>query len=191
MRCSTASTAAATGAMPVVCGPATKVVAPGVVIGYSHSPAYPVTPPPAYGSKGVSQAVPGLAILVAGTWTVNWLVLRNVVASSTPFHRTVDPEMKLEPYMFRLFAEPPEVVVMGVTQVMRGARFELCEEVIRKTAPREERPAGEGKTLTRAEPALAISDAVIVACNVVLETNVVDRLLPFQYTCDPEVNPPP
>src|SRR5205823_13674610 len=79
-------------------------------------------------------------------------------------------------------AAPPAVAVVGEIELSVGAGFvAVMLNVFAVDVP----PPGVGvKTVTEALPVAAMSLARICAVSLVLLTNVVDRLLPFQRTTD-------
>jgi hypothetical protein len=64
-------------------------------------------PPPGVEVNTTTVAVPGLAIRLAGTLVVIWLVVRKVVTSGFPFHSTSEPGEKLLPFTVKVNAVPP------------------------------------------------------------------------------------
>ena len=77
-------------------------------------------PPPGEGFSTVTEAVPPVAMSLAGTEAVTCVLLTYVVVSPVPFHRTVDPETKFVPVTVRVNAAPPAVAEVGERVVMVG-----------------------------------------------------------------------
>ena len=87
---------------------------------------------------------------------------------SAPFHRTLDPETKLEPVTVRVKAGPPAVPELGEVEVRVGTGL-LTAVMVKVCAP-DVPPPGVGlKTVTVAVPAEAISVAGIEAVSWVAE----------------------
>jgi len=83
--------------------------------------------------------------------------------------------MKLVPVTVKVKAAPPDNNVLGFSDVAVGTGLSIVN-VNGLLVP----PPGAGVvTVTMAVPAAAISEAVMAACKLVLETNVVVRGLPF------------
>jgi hypothetical protein len=62
----------------------------------------------------VTLAEPCEAMRLADTDAVNWLALTNVVVRADPFHCTVDPLTKPDPFTVRVNAAPPAVAEFGL-----------------------------------------------------------------------------
>src|SRR3982074_1567713 len=77
-------------------------------------------PPPGAGLNTVTLAVPGEAILAAGTVAVNCPVLTNVVVKAVPFHWIDAPFTKLPPFTVSVNAGPPAVAELGLMLVSNG-----------------------------------------------------------------------
>jgi hypothetical protein len=77
---------------------------------------FEVTPP----DFTLTEAVPGLAISLAGTEAVNWVALTNAVLSGAVFHRTLAPDANPVPVTVRVNAPLPALVVAGFSNVMAG-----------------------------------------------------------------------
>jgi len=72
--------------------------------------------------------------------------------------------MKFEPFRVKMNSELPALTVDGLTDPREGAGLEVA--VIENSADPEFPPPGAGfVTLTVAKPELAMSAAVICACN--------------------------
>jgi hypothetical protein len=152
-------------------------------------------PPPGVGFTTVIAAVPDEAISAAVIAAVNEVALTNVVTRALPFHCAVDPLMKLVPVSVIVNAAPPAPVSVGEIAVSVGTGFGA---VIVNVSAFDVTPDGNPcarafaplkttvgvNTCTEAEPAVAISAAVIAAVNCVELTNVVARLLPFHCATD-------
>ena len=83
-------------------------------------------PPPGVEVNTTTVAVPGLAIRLAGTLVVIWLVLRKVVTSAFPFHSTKEPGEKLLPVTVRVNAVPPACAVVGDMALSDGLGKLIC-----------------------------------------------------------------
>ena len=80
-------------------------------------------PPPGVGVTTVTLAVPAEAISLAGIAAVSCVALTKVVVRALPFHRTVEPLMKFDPFTVRENAAPPVVAEFGLIVVMAGTGF--------------------------------------------------------------------
>jgi hypothetical protein len=83
-------------------------------------------PPPGEEVNTTTVAVPGLAIRLAGTLVVIWLVLRKVVTSAAPFHSTTEPGEKLLPVTVKVNAVPPACAVVGDMAFSDGFGKFIC-----------------------------------------------------------------
>ena len=83
-------------------------------------------PPPGEVVNTVTRAVPGLAIRLAGTLVVIWLVLRKVVTSALPFHSTTEPGEKLLPVTVKVNAVPPACPIVGDMALRDGFGKLIC-----------------------------------------------------------------
>jgi hypothetical protein len=139
-------------------------------------------PPPGVGVNTVTDVVPAVAISAAVIWAVSCVWLTNVVGRLLPFQRTTDVMAKLLPVAVSVNATPPAVVLVGLIELSVGAGFvAVMLNVFAADVP----PPGVGvNTVTEALPVAAMSLARIWAWSLVLLTNVVVRLLPFQRTTD-------
>ena len=91
--------------------------------------------------------------------------------------------MKFEPVSVNRNAPLPAVTKEGLIDASDGTGLEAGS--ITNSADPEFPPPGDGlMTLTAAEPELAMSAAVICACNCVLEEKVATRVLLFHCTVD-------
>ena len=92
-----------------------------------------------------------------------------MVVRSAPFHRTFEVETKPVPVTVRVKADPPAVAELGEMEVRVGAG--LFGAVMVNVFAKEVPPPGVGlKTVTLAEPAVAMSVAGIAAVSWVAET---------------------
>ena len=101
-----------------------------------------------------------------------------------PFQRMTDviAKMLVVEFAVSVNAAPPAVALVGEIELSVGAGFVA---VMLNVFAVEVPPPGVGvKTVTEALPVAAMSLARIWACSLVLLTNVVVRLLPFQRTTD-------
>ena len=149
-------------------------------------------PPPGEPVNTVTEADPALVISLAKMLALSCVLDTKVVIRSTPFQRTVDaPFTNPVPFTVSVNAAPPAVAEDGfrLERVGTGLLGGLMVKVSALDVP----PPGElVKTVTEAEPALAISLAEMLAVSCVLDTKVVVRSAPFQRTVDaPFTNPVP
>jgi hypothetical protein len=101
---------------------------------------------------------------------------RNVVVRGAPFHCTIEEDRKFVPVTVSVNGAPPTMAEPGVKEPIVGSGFLVIVKVNALEVP----PPGVGvETVTVAVPAAAMSAAVMAACKLVLETNVVVRGLPF------------
>jgi hypothetical protein len=77
-------------------------------------------PPPGLGFTTVTDAVPGVAILAAGTGAVSCVDETNVVVSAVPFQFTVEVETKFVPFTVKVNCKPPAVAQVGLVEVVVG-----------------------------------------------------------------------
>lgn len=111
-----------------------------------------------------TSANPEAETSVPGIWASSWVSERYVVERAVLFHSIVEEGMKLEPVTVKMNPKLPAFTEDGVRDVIEGAGFEVA--LIVNSADPEFPPPGAGfVTLTEANPALAISAAVICACN--------------------------
>jgi hypothetical protein len=73
----------------------------------------PDVPPPGVGLKTVTEAVPAVAMSLAGTAAVNCVALPGVVTNATPFHFTAEVLMKFVPVTVSVKPAPPAVAEEG------------------------------------------------------------------------------
>jgi hypothetical protein len=138
-------------------------------------------PPPGVGFITVTDAVPAVAMSLAGTEAVNFVLLTYFVFSPFPFHCTVEVETKLVPFTVRVNAAPPAVALEGESEVAVGSGF-LMVNVRAFDVP----PPGVGfTTVTNAVPPVAMSLAGTEVVNFVPLTYFV--VSPFPFHCTVEV----
>jgi hypothetical protein len=126
-------------------------------------------------AETVIFATPTAAISAAVMAACKELLETNVVARAEPFHSTVEDDTKLVPVTANVKAVPPIIAEPGVNNVIEGTGV-----VIVNVRAAEVPPPGEGlSTVTLAVLAELMSAAVMAACKLVLETKVVERVLPF------------
>jgi hypothetical protein len=130
----------------------------------------------------VTVAVPAAAMSAAGMSAVNWVADTKCVVRSTPFHLTVDPLTKRLPVMVRVKAAPTAVRAVGAMLEIAGTGGLPFVKVWALEVPP---PGVVLNTVTAADPAVAMSAAVIAAVSCVSETNVVVWFTPFHFTTDP------
>jgi hypothetical protein len=129
----------------------------------------------------VIEAVPGLAMRMAGTVAVSWVEETNVVASDEPFQFTREPESKFVPFTVNVNCGPPGATQVGSMVVMDGV------EVIVNVTAFEVAPQGLGfTTVMGTVPGLAMFALGTLAVSCVEETNVVTSAVPFQFTVELE-----
>ena len=146
-------------------------------------------PPPGAGVTTVTEAVPAVAMSVAGMAAVSCVALTKVVVRAFPFQFTVEFAVKLFPLTVRVNAAPPAIAAFGLIELVVGAGVLA---VMEKVAAGEEPPPGAGFcTTTLADPAEATSAAEIEAVNCVALTNCVVRKLPFHHTVEALIKPVP
>jgi uncharacterized protein (UPF0248 family) len=139
-------------------------------------------PPPGPGLLTVMLAVPARPISLAEIEAVSVVALPKVVGRSDPFHRTVEPETKLDPETVRVKAGPPAFAEDGLIPEIDGTGFWIV-----KDCALESPPPGLGLlTVTLAVPVEAISLAGIEAVSFVALLKVVGRSDPFHRTVEPE-----
>ena len=77
-------------------------------------------PPPGVPEKTVIFAVPAVATMAEPTEAVNCVALTNVVVSAIPFQLTIDPLMKLEPFIVSIKAGEPAFILVGDIEAITG-----------------------------------------------------------------------
>ena len=138
-------------------------------------------PPPGAGLNTVTVAVPAVATSVAGTDTLNCVLLTNVVDRLAPFHRTVEPDTNPVPVTTRVKSPPPAVAEPGLKLEMTGPGTLIVKVTALEVPP----PPPGLNTVTVAVPALAMSLASTVAVRCVLPEPDVVRFDPFHRTTAP------
>jgi hypothetical protein len=113
-------------------------------------------------------------------------VLTNVVALLAPLNCTLAPFTKPAPLSVSVIAGEPATAVEGDSELTVGAGLLIVND-----AAFDVPPDNGLETVTVAEPAVAISAAVIAAVNCVALTNVVVLAAPLNFTTDVETNPVP
>ena len=151
-----------------------------------NAAAFDTPPPPAPtgGVKTVTFAVPATAMSEGVISALNCLDEIKVVGWSVPFHRTTEVLTKFVPVTVRVNPGPPAVAEFGLIVMIVGV-CGACGVIVNGNGfdePPPPDPAGGVKTVTFADPAVAMSEAKIVAVNCVLETKRVGRSDPFQRT---------
>jgi hypothetical protein len=140
-------------------------------------------PPPGAGFETVTVAVPGVAMSVAEIAACRLVLETKVVVRGLPFHWTADVETKFELLTVNVKAAEPPTTALGLSEVSVGTGL-----LIVKVSALEVPPPGAGlDTVTEAVPAVAMSAAVIEACRLVPDANVVGRALPFHSTVEEEM----
>jgi hypothetical protein len=139
-------------------------------------------PPPGVGFITLTDAVPAVAMSLAGTEAVNFVPLTYFVVSALLFHCTVEVETKFFPNTVRVNAAPPAVALEGESAV--GPGFGL---LMVKVKPLDVPPPGVGFfTVTDAVPAVVMSLAGTEAVNFVPLTYFVVSALLFHCTVEVE-----
>jgi hypothetical protein len=142
----------------------------------------PDVPPPGEGFSAVTEAVPAVAMSLAGTGTLSCVLLTYVVVSPVPFHCTVELERKFVPVTVSVNPAPPAVALAGESEVAVGTGL-LMVKVRAADVP----PPGEGlATVTETVPPVVMSLAGTVALSCVLLTSVVVSPVPFHCTTELE-----
>jgi hypothetical protein len=140
-------------------------------------------PPPGAGLKTVTIAVPPAAMSAAVIAACKLVLDANVVGRALPFHCTTEDDRKLVPVTVNVNAVPPAVAEFAFKDAIVGAGL-----LIVNVNPPDVPPPGAGlTTVTIAVPPAARSTAVMAACKLVLDTNVVVRALPFQSTVEDDM----
>src|SRR2546422_3206783 len=137
-------------------------------------------PPPGAGFTTVTDAVPAVATLAAGTMAVSFTEETNVVVRAEPFQLTVEVETKLVPFTVKVNEPLPAVVEVGLIEVVVGTGLLIVNVCAFDAGPEE------FFTVIDAVPATATFAAGTVAVSCVEETNVVVRGDPFQLTLEVE-----
>ena len=132
-------------------------------------------PPPGAGLKTVTAAVPAVARSAAVMALCKLVLETNVVVRALPFHWMEDEEMKFVPVTVSVNAAPPAKAALG----LRDAELGIGLLIVNKVEPEVPPPGAALTTVTVAVPAVAMSAAVMAACKLVFETNVVVRAVPF------------
>jgi hypothetical protein len=148
------------------------IVGAGLLIVYAN----PLdVPPPGAGVETVTIAVPPAAMSAAVIAACKLVPETNVVARALPFHCTVEADTKLVPVTVNVNAAPPAVAEFVLKDAIVGAALLMLN-----ANPVDVPPPGAGvETVTIPVPPAATSAAVMAACKLVLDTNVVLRALPF------------
>ena len=149
----------------------------------------PELPPPA-GFCTITWAIPATAISDAAMAACSCVPLTFVVVRLVPFQYTTEPLTNPFPFTVRVKAPVPAVADEGASEVIEGVR--LSPWLMVKAILPEVPPPGAGlNTITWAVPATAMSAVLMAACSCVPLPYVVVRLVPFQYTTEPFINPFP
>jgi hypothetical protein len=80
-------------------------------------------PPPGAGFVTCTDAVPAVAMSVAGTEAVNCVALTNVAVRLPPLQLTTAPDTKFDPFTVSVKAGPPTVALLGESVVTDGIGF--------------------------------------------------------------------
>jgi hypothetical protein len=131
----------------------------------------------------VTEAVPAVAIRVAGTRAVSWLALTKVVVRGVPFQRAAASAAKALPFTVSVKAGPPAVAEFGLKDVIAGGAL------IKNGVPEDVMP--NDRTVMAALPGLATRAAGTDAVSCVALTTVVKRGVTFHSTTARGANPLP
>ena len=116
----------------------------------------------------------------------NWVLDTYVVGRAPPYQYTVDVPTKPVPFTVRVKAGPPAVADAGLKLVMFGAGLLIVNGIgFEMTEP------PDWNTSTFFVPAVAMSAALMLAVNWVLDTYTVVRFDPCQRTVASEIKPEP
>ena len=144
-------------------------------------------PPPGGGVTTLTKAVPAVSMSDEGTVAVSRVLLTKVVVKAELFQCTFEPETKCDPLTVSVKPGPSAVALLGEIELIAGTGL-LTVNGFAFDVP----PPGEAfTTLTKAVPAVSISDSGTEAVSRVLLTKVVVKTEPFQCTleletkCDP------
>jgi hypothetical protein len=83
----------------------------------------PDVPPPGVGLKTVTEALPAVAMSLAGIVAVNWVALTKAVKRLAPFQRTTELEVKFVPVAVKVNPSAPAAPVLGEMDVRDGTGF--------------------------------------------------------------------
>jgi hypothetical protein len=137
-------------------------------------------PPPGVGFTTVTLAVPTVAISWAEIAACKLVFEAKVVVRALPFHRTSEEATKFVPVTVSVKPASPANTALGPSNTEVGVGLSIA-----KFSAPEMPPPGVGvETVTMAVPVAATSAAVMAACKVVLETNIVVRAEPFHCTTE-------
>ena len=140
----------------------------------------PEVPPPGVGLETVTMFVPPVAMSAAVIAACKVVLETKVVVRAPAFHCTIEEDTKFVPVTVSVNAAPLATTELGFKDAIVGAGL-LIVKVNAAVAP----PPGPGvEAVTIAVPPVEISAAVIAACKLVLETNVVVRAAPFHCTVE-------
>ena len=113
--------------------------------------------------KTVTEAVPAVAMSLAGTAAVNCVALPNVVTNAVPFHFTTEALMKLVPVTVNVKAAPAAVAEEGCSAVSVGTGLFVPALIVNVRAFDAPPPGPGFVTVTEGVPAVATSVARIDA----------------------------
>jgi hypothetical protein len=140
-------------------------------------------PPPGAGFVTVTVAVLTVAMSAADMAACKLVFETNVVARALPFHCTVEEAMKFVPVTVNTKPASPAKAALGPSDTPVGVGL----LIVKVSAPEVPPPGAGVKTVTIAVPLAVTSAAVIAACKLVLETNVVVRAVPFHCTIEEDM----
>jgi hypothetical protein len=164
---------------PIIAEPGVNNVIEGTAVVIVNVRAAEV-PPPGEGLSTVTLAVLAELMSAVVIAACKLVLETKVVERVLPFHWTVDVGMKFVPVTVNVKPAPPATAELGFKDATVGEGLPMV-----KVSPLEVPPPGVGvETVTVAVPLTAMSAVVIAACKLVLETKVVERVLPFHWTVD-------
>jgi len=141
------------------------------------------TPPPGAGVETVTIAIPPADRSAAVIAACKLVLETNVVVRAVPFHCTVEEAMKFVPVTVSTKPTPPASAALGPSDTTVGVGLSIVKLNALETPP----PGAGVETVTMAVPLAERSAAVIAACKLVLETNVVVRAVPFHCTVEEDM----
>jgi hypothetical protein len=126
----------------------------------------PEAPPPGDGLNTVIWAVPAAEMSAAEIAACNCVEAIHEVVLTEPFHWTAEPTIKPLPFTVRVKAAPPAIAEDGEIVLIVGIGALMVKAELLEVPP-----PGDGlNTVTWTVPALAMSAALMAACNCVALT---------------------
>jgi hypothetical protein len=164
-----------------------EIVGTGEPAGFTGKDCAADAPPPGAGFTTRTEAVPGLAILLAGTCAMSCAEETKVVASVVPFHCTAELAIKLEPFTLKVNAALPAVAEEGERLEASGTGALMVNDCCADVPPLG--PEFTTVTDAVAEPATSAAGTCALSC--AAETYVVASADPFQFTSELLIRPAP